>query len=103
MPWWAFSLGSNVCVATAEYAYRASVFESFWHSLWILGPLNLAIAYCLFHAYPGAPSLIFAWAFHSVGNMAARLVVAQFLLHEPVSLQQVAGLLLMFAGAAMVK
>lgn len=90
-------------MAILEYFYRAAVFEDFWHALWFLGPLNIGIAYFLFNAYPGAPSLMFAWGFHSVGNMLFRTLVAGVLLHEPIGLQQIAGMCMMFGGATLLK
>ena len=103
MIWWLASLGANVCIAALEYIYRSAMFESFSASLHVLIPLNFAVSFCLFYSYRGAPSFLFAWAFFAMCNMVFRLGVAHLALGEAVTMNQLAGVLLMLLGAAIVK
>ena len=98
MIWWVASLGANICIAVQEYLYRSATFDSFLGAVPFLIPLNLAVSFCLFHSYRGAPSLMFAWAFLTTCNMALRLLVAHYVLGEAVTMNQLMGVLLMFVG-----
>lgn len=103
MPWWAYSLVANLSIALLEYTYRSATFTSFWQGAHLILPLNIITAYGLFHSYRGAPSFLFAWIFFFVCNLVLRLGVAHWALAEPVSLLNLVGVALVFAGALFLK
>ena len=103
LPWWAYSLVASMSIALLEYTYRNATFASFWQGAYFVLPLNALVAYGLFHAYRGAPSFLFAWVFFFVCNMTLRLGVAQWALEEPISMVNLAGVALVFAGAALLR
>ena len=105
MPWWIASILANVAIAAVEYCNRMSgVHDSnLWDTLKMTAPMILIAQIGLYFAWRDAPSMMFAWAFFSVGNSLIRLASTYFLVGEPVGWLTVAGVSLMFGGALLVK
>lgn len=104
MTWWMASILANVCIAAVEYFNRTAGFATFGHALITTAPFIVAAQYGLFRAWDGAPSLMFAWAFFTLGNTLFRLVsVHWFVGGEHVGWQTLLGVSLIFGGAAVIK
>ena len=101
--WWVASIVANITITVIEYLNRAGQFDSFGEALIRTGPFILVAQWGLFYAWRDAPSFMFAWAFFTVGNSLMRLVSAQFVIGEPMSLTTLFGVSLMFGGAYFVK
>ena len=103
VPWWAASIMANVSIMFVEYLNRAGGFASFFDAIKVTAPLIFVAQIGLFYAWRDAPSLMFAWAFFTVGNTLLRLVNTTYLAGEPLGWTTLAGVSVMFGGACLIK
>lgn len=101
MTWWMWSIVANFMIVLVEAVNRTAT----------VGPLEtlpktfLPIALmqiALFYAWQGAPSLMMAWAFLTVGSAVLRVLTVRFVVGEPVGLLVVAGVMVMIAGGRLI-
>jgi hypothetical protein len=79
--WWVASLVANGAIMGIEYANREAT--AGWTSvLPVTVPLIILAQWCLFVAFNGAPSWLWAWAVFTVGNCLMRLMIVGFIPHE---------------------
>lgn len=102
VPWWAWGLLANACVALNEYVARAGT-TSFLQSLWYMWPFYVLLQLGIFYGWRGAPSMMLAWAVFTVTNSAFRLVNVTWAVGEPPSATTLAGVALMVMGAYAIK
>lgn len=88
IPWWASCLIANVLIITIEALNRKLGGSSFWVTLPYTAPLILLAQWALWGAWRHAPHILVAWAMFSACNNLMRLFMAQFVLHEPVSIRR---------------
>jgi hypothetical protein len=77
MPWWIYSLVSNVAIIATEYTNRVATGN--WLSvLPTTIPMIIIAQYCLFRTFNDAPHWFIAWGVFTVGNSVARVMGVGF-------------------------
>lgn len=94
---------SNVVIAAIEALNRGAQGMSYQEQLLRTGPLILVAQFGLFIGFRDAPSLMLAWAVFTCGNSLVRVLNAQFVVGEPVTLITLLGVLTVMGGGYLVK
>ena len=104
IPWWAYSLASNVSIIATEYFNRIAV--GGWISVLPQTALLILVAqYSLFKCFNGAPNWFGAWIFFTVGNSVMRIASVWWLAETEVSRWDLTtlGVAVMLLGSYIVK
>lgn len=98
IPWWVWSLVSNVAVAIVEYQNRTGGFANPVQAFTRTGPALLLMQIALFYNWRDAPKFMLAWAAFFFGNCIVRVISAHFFVGEPISFNTAIGILLVGIG-----
>lgn len=101
--WLVWTLLSNVGVLTAEYVFRHWRMHTYWQDAWLLIPLALVTQYFLREAFGGSPRYMVVWAAFFSINALGRIGINSLLLHEPLHLTTVVGIVIIWIGAMLVR
>lgn len=102
MPWPAWLILANVCVACTEYSYRRGGYDSFWCALPVIALPILLAQWSLFEGFRAAPSLMLAGALFSLINVAFR-VGNVMLLGESMNLYNYVGVACIVASVILLR
>jgi hypothetical protein len=85
IPWWAWSLLSNVCVTAVECLNHGAGRGSSWiEVLPKTGPFILLMQYCLYRAWSGGDHLLMVWVVFALGNAIMRVAAVRLLFHTEI-------------------
>ena len=104
IPWWAYSLASNVSIIATEYFNRIAT--GGWLSVLPQTiPLIIVAQYCLYRTFNGASNWFAAWIVFSVGNSVMRIASVWWLAETEVSRWDLTtlGVAVMLLGSYIVK
>lgn len=103
VPWWVFSLVSNVAIIFTEYSNRT--IDGGWTAALPITIVPIVLAqFCLYHSFNGAPHWMLAWATFTVANSIMRVAMVHFFGGEIASIHHVVlGCCVMVGGAFLMK
>ncbi len=103
IPWFVWSILSNLAIAVIEYLNRTGGFahpgEAFLRTGWLIVVAQVG----LFYAWRDAPSFMVAWAMFTAGNIGLRVLSAHFLVGERLTMHVAFGIGLVLLGGHLVR
>ncbi len=103
VPWYAWSILANFSIAVTEYLNRTGGYAHAGEAFLRTGPLIFIAQIGLFYAWRDAPTFLTAWAFFTVGNIGLRVLSAQFLVGERLTLDVGFGIAMIIMGGHLVR
>ena len=103
LPWWAAGIVANGAICAVEYFNRTQGATGWMGALRYTLPFIIIGQWALYRSWHGAPTMIVAWMFFTIGNNLVRLLSSYFLVGERFGWQVPLGCAVMFAGSYLVK
>lgn len=103
LPWWAAGLLANFAIMFVEYFNRTRGAGGWLAVLPYSLPFIVIGQWALYRSWHGAPTMMIAWAYFTLGNNVIRLLSSYILVRETFDWRVPAGCAVMFAGSMLVK
>ena len=103
LPWWAAGLLANMAVCFVEYFNRTRGAGGWLAVLPYSLPFIIIGQWALYRSWHGAPTMMIAWAYFTLGNNVIRLASSYWMVRETYDWRVPLGCAVMFGGSMLIK